>query len=535
MSRFNEKSSEKFIEKNYEGDISYKLTPEMELYTLVCTSALQPTFYVPNTNDQLNKIKSALRRVDPLFAAQLAVYARERMYLRTIPLILTIELTKLYKKQDDLVRRLVRRVVQRADEITELLAYYVKSNKKEPKEVEAKGDHIIYKNIYGLSNQLNKGLKDIFESGRFDEYQYAKYNRETEIKLRDALFLSHPKPKDQKQKDLFNKIANNNLETPYTWEVELSKAGQEGRGDKKEVWEELLDSGKLGYMALLRNLRNFVQVGVSNFHMEKVAERISNYNEVKRSKQLPFRFLSAYRSLGQDIMVRSSWGRKDEPKDGDFVCPPIFLEALEKAVKFSIENIPMFENENVLIATDVSGSMQRTISPRSQITNYDIGALMAMLLQTRCATATAGMFGDTWKVLYDLPKDNVLRSTNEIHRREGEVGYSTNGWKVLEWAVRLAKMDSQTFERIMIFTDCQMWNSSGSEKGSINSHWKEYKKLVPESKLYLFNLAPYGGTPIDMRNGDVHLISGWSDRIFNVLADIERGGESLDEIKEIKL
>ena len=112
MARFNVKASKKYLDKNHEGATSYKLTPEMELYSMVCASALQPSFYVPNTNDQLNKIKSALRKVEPEFAAKLAVYAREKMYLRTIPLVLTVELTKLYKGQDDLIRRLTRRVVQ---------------------------------------------------------------------------------------------------------------------------------------------------------------------------------------------------------------------------------------------------------------------------------------------------------------------------------------------------------------------------------------------------------------------------------------
>ena len=247
MSRFNMPATKKYIEKNHEGDVSFKLSPEMELYSMVCTSALQPKFYVPNTNDQLNKIKTAISRVDPLFVAKLAVYAREKMYLRTIPLVLTVELAKIYKGNDNLIRRLTKRVVQRADEITELLAYYVKANKKEPKVVKTEGNHVTYKTIHGLSNQMNKGIKDLFESGKFNEYQLAKYNRKTDIKLRDALFLSHPKPQNQEQKDLFNKLANDDLDIPYTWEVELSMAG-EIRGDKREVWEKLIDSGFEGWI-----------------------------------------------------------------------------------------------------------------------------------------------------------------------------------------------------------------------------------------------------------------------------------------------
>ena len=413
------------------------------------------------------------------------------------------------------------------------MSYYVKANKKEPKVVKTKGNHTTYKTIHGLSNQMNKGIKDLFESGKFNEYQLSKYNRKTEIKLRDALFLSHPKPQNQEQKDLFNKLANDDLDIPYTWEVELSMGG-EIKKSKKETWEELIDSGKLGYMALIRNLRNFVREGISNEHIYKVAERLSDYEQVKRSKQLPFRFLSAYRALGQNPARRSYWDGGEEEYSSNVVnCPPVLLEALEKAVFASIENISMFdEDEDVLIATDVSGSMQHTFSERGTTQLFDIGTLMAMLLQTRCANATVGMFGDTWKVLDDLPKFNVLAGTNEIHKREGEVGYATNGWKVLDWALKSGKK----YDRIMIFTDCQMWNHGDRWGGNtINELWNKYRKFSPETKLYLFNLNSYGGSPLDMRDGNVNLISGWSDRIFEVLWNIEQGGSSLDEIKEIIL
>jgi hypothetical protein len=523
MARFNKKAGEKFRTKNFEDETSFKTSPEMSLYLVVCTSALQNTFY-SSVDNQISEIQELIRRVDPMFVAQLAVYARTRMNLRSIPLVLTVELAKA-SNMPGLVKRLVSGVVQRADEITELLSYYVKSNSIQPMPVPDE-DGVYngkYKTLYKLSNQIKKGIKDVFESDRFNEYQYSKYNRDTEIKLRDALFLTHPKPRDQKQTDLFNKIANDSLEIPYTWEVELSKAGQEGK-DKRVVWEELIDSGKLGYMALLRNLRNIIQVGVSTEHLYKVAKRISNPEQVRKSKQLPFRFLSAYRSLGNETMTKYGIGEfSDTPKE-----VAMLNRALEEAVKVSIENIPMFENENVLIASDVSGSMQEPVSARSTIQLFDIGILMSSLMKFKCAESVVGIFGDTWKVLDDLP-EKVLECCNYMHSREGEVGYSTNGWKVLDWA-----LDTNTrFDRIMIFTDCQMWDSTGG--GSfINNLWKEYSKRYPESKLYLFNLAPYNrGTPIDMRKGNVYLISGWSDAVFSVLSNIERGASALDEIKEL--
>lgn len=99
--------------------------------------------------------------------------------------------------------------MNRADEITELLACYELLNEREGT-----------KKLNRLSKQLQKGLALAFN--RFDEYQFAKYNRNTGVKLRDALFLVHPKAKDEGQQALFDKIVQNTLQTPYTWETELS-------------------------------------------------------------------------------------------------------------------------------------------------------------------------------------------------------------------------------------------------------------------------------------------------------------------------
>lgn len=506
-------------EKMFTGSSNSKMSPEMELYFIVCTSMLTPTYYIPNTNDQLNRLKARIKQVNPLFVAKLAIYAREKMYLRTIPMVLTAELTKIHNG-DSLIRKLTGRIIQRADEITSMLEIYTKANQRISKKPSEGATKVLNK----LSNQLRKGIGDAFL--KFDEYQFAKYNRKKDITLLDALRLVHPKPDNADRSKLFKKIKENTLKIPYTWEVELTKAGQEGR-DKGEVWEELIKSGKLGYMALLRNLRNFLTTNVSEVALQMVAERLSDPKQIKRSKQLPFRFLSAYRMLAGNPTYRSWGGSVHENQipniDNNFL--PIILDALEVATLYSADNIPSFNDADILLASDVSGSMQITISEKSVIQNYDIGALLMMLVQTKCASSNVGMFGDNWKVLDDLPMENVLRATNDIHKREGEVGYSTNGYKVLEWA----NENNIKYDRIMMFTDCQMYG------GNINKQWDEYKEKYPKAKLYLFNLQPYGQVPLKIKNNDVYLISGWSDKIFDALDSLEKGQDVLNEINEIQL
>lgn len=504
--KFNFLRKEKNVVTNYEGAKAFTMTPAEELYSAVVTTGLSNANYEKG-NDRLQRIQSLIKKNDPEFVAKLAVYARNDMYLRSIPLVLATELAK-QTSGTDLVSKTVDGVVKRADEITELLAYYQLANERTET-----------KKLNKLSKQIQKGLVKSFN--KFDEYQFAKYNRNGEVTLKDALFLVHPKAKDEGQQVIFNKIVNDTLDVPYTWEVELSVLGQTKFADEaerkstfKNKWEELIFSNKLGYMATLRNIRNILEAEVSSEAMEKVCKYLADEKAVKSSKQLPFRFLAAYRELKT---INSKYLSS-------------ILEALEDAVTVSAQNIKGFGfDTSVVIAADVSGSMQQPVSAKSKVLLYDIGLLMSMILQSQCKNVITGIFGDTWKRV-PMPKDGILRNVNEFYKREGEVGYSTNGYLVLEDLIR----KREKADKIMIFTDAQLWNSNGT-RNSFEDSWNRYKAIAPDAKLYIFDLAGYGRQPLDIRKNDVYLIAGWSDKIFDVLNALEDRKSAVAMIKKVVL
>jgi 60 kDa SS-A/Ro ribonucleoprotein len=449
------------------------------------------------------------------------------MHMRSVPLVLVTELAALHSG-DNLVARVTAGVINRADEITELLACYETLNKRTGT-----------KKLNRLSKQLQKGLSTAFN--RFDEYQFGKYNRDGAIKLRDALFLVHPKAKDELQQLLFNKIVNNTLQTPYTWETELSALGQFNfdSDEAKAIafrakWEELIDSGKLGYMALLRNLRNIQEAGVSYPHFEKVCARLADADEVAKAKQFPFRYLAAYRELiAQDTAtpIKGLTKKLSALLLGNKGYTGELLDALERAVQASAANVKGFDYETrVLLACDVSGSMQTPVSAKSKILLYDVGLMLAMLLQSRCKNVEVGMFGDSWKTIA-VPRNNILGNVQEFYRREGEVGYSTNGYLVIKDILqRRVQLD-----KVFLFTDAQLWNSNNTAD-HIQTLWLRYKAEVsPGAKLYLFDLQGYGKVPLQILRNDVYLIAGWSDKVFEVLAALENGSSALDAINNIEL
>ena len=536
MARFNEQRTNPRKTKNKEGALAFTMTPEMDLYSQVCTASLQPKFYSPKAGDQLSRLRETISKVDPELVCKLAVYAREKMYLRSVPLVLLVELLKNFnegnqtgKRDPKTLKKSTTRVIQRADEITEILSYFAHAN-----------DRKDAKKLGKLPNALKNAVAESFH--KFDEYQLAKYNRDGAVKLRDALFLTHPKPVDDQEKALFKKLVDDGLAELYTWEVEFSKLGQQNFSSEEAKnkafsakWTELIESNKLGYMALLRNLRNILKYGASKDLVKLVCDKISDPTAVQKSKQLPFRFWSAYRSLeGNEPKGHYGYGYSAPSRDTSNLDPfavQSLNKALEKAVKASVANLKGFGDETrVLIASDVSGSMQQPISPKSQVMQYDIGLLLGQLLQTKCKNVVSGFFGDTWKVK-NFSTGDVLNNTLELYRSEGEVGYSTNGYKVLQW------LNTKNIEvdKVMIFTDCQLWNSNGGN-ATMNSEWQKYRTRFPNSKLYLFDLSGYGTSPLDIvTEKNVHLISGWSEKIFEVMEAIENGGNAIDFVKNIKL
>ena len=646
---YNEQLRCNHLTTNHEGALAWRMTPEWELYTTVVTTmGVEDKFY-EGGEERVRRIADLVRKVKPEFVAQLAVYTREEMHLRSVPLLLLVELDCCHQG-DTLVSKAVGRTIQRADEITELLMCYLwRSGKPD---------------LSGLSSQLRKGLAEAFN--KFDEYQFAKYNRKNRmVTLRDALALVHPKPKDDRQADIFRKIKSDTLETPVTWETELSAVGQrhfdseeEKEEAKREVWRKLVQSHRLGYMATLRNLRNMLGLGMDEETMQMVCNYIANPEAVRKSKQLPFRFLSAFLELNNrekeaksrlllqrlqakmfrigcrieavrdkvekmrqgDFykMVRvvkrfhvknansianlanvpmelasrlhkmhnsyrtRKWKHVDHPsmKDMEFLqrqeetlkklqqqeemlakeCEKMVplveeeekqiqedyenlqwnldsiigdnvLQSLESAVCHAAENIPGFdENTRVLLASDTSGSMLQPVSKNSSVMRYHIGLLLSMMMQHRCKNAVAGIFGDEWLDI-EMPSDSILQNTLDLIWLEGQVGYSTNGYKVIEWLIQ----EHREMDKVMLFTDCQLWNSDvWANDARLAEYWDRYKREVaPHARLYIFDLAGYGQSPISMVRDDVFCIAGWSDKVFDILAAVERGKSAIDEIRRI--
>lgn len=389
------------------------LDAEQELRRAVMACLLWEDQFYEDGQSIAGRIEDLVGRVAPEKVASIAVEARNKHNLRHVPLLLTSALAKTASgRADGLVSDVVEGVVQRADELAELVSIYWKSGKRP------------------LSAQLKKGLARTFN--KFSAYSLAKYNRNNSVKLRDVLFLVHPKAKDQAQQKVFNQLAKNELPTPDTWEVALS-----GGEDKKATWERLLREGKLGYMALLRNLRNMESVGVNRSLVVEAILGRKNGAE----KLLPFRFIAAARAA------------------------PSFEVALDKALLENIKELPKLKGTTAVLV-DVSGSMTVGLSSKSDLSRMDAAAALASVINAE-----------------DLRVFSFSYNLKEVPARRGMAGVEAIKWSqqhggtALAQAIHTINKNLPNIDRLIVITDEQATDG-----------------VVPQpvcKKSYMINVASY--------------------------------------------
>lgn len=525
--KFNKKNKGNDTFVNYMGAKAYQMSAEMELYSAVVTCMVDDSYYESDA-DRLCRIKNLIAKCSPEFVAKLAVYARTQMYLRSVPVILVVELAKLHIG-DSLVRNAVNGVVKRADEIKEILAYYQLANNR--KDV---------KKLNRLSKQIQKGLSDAFN--KFDEYQFAKYNSATQVKLRDAIFLVHPKAKNENQQAIFDRIVSGKLATPYTWETELTKLGQKAYRSEREKakmiadkWEELVISGKLGYMAILRNIQNILTKGTEHA-LDEAIRILTDSGRIRTSKQMPFRYLSAY------IKIASLTSKKELSEIEKSRIEKV-TNALNIAVSASCANISVVGGHTAILS-DNSGSMYGDRGGKSLVTamskrkSADIANLFAVLYWNKCRDTYVGLFGDRLVDANLKRLSDVFENFKIINNAARKCGMSTERgiFDYMEGLIKSKKM----VDRIVIFSDCQVgdkcnwYDDNGNNGKNFNQLLQIYMKINPAVMVYTIDLLGYGKS-MTKDCGNVIYISGWSEKIFDLIYYVEQGSTVVDEIMKTEL
>jgi TROVE domain len=334
--------------RTHEGASARTFGPEAQLRRSVMNCMLWEDQFYEDGEAIADRIQAIVPKVAPETVAAIAIDAREKMKLRHAPLLIVREMAA-SERHRPLVASTLERVIQRPDEMTEFLAIYwsdviglQQQRKKRP-----------------VPAQVKKGLAKAF--AKFDAYQLAKYDRDGPVRLRDVLFLTHAKPASGDQAKVWKQLVDGTLESPDTWEVNLSAGAS-----KKETFERLIADNKLGALALLRNLRGMLGAGVAK---KTIASAL---DAMRTDRVLPYRFVAAARYA------------------------PDFEPELEKAMFRALEGHAKLEGETRLLI-DVSGSMGAPMSARSEMLRVDAACGLAALAREICEDVEVFTFSNAVK------------------------------------------------------------------------------------------------------------------------------------------
>lgn len=415
--------------------------PVAQLERQVATCMLfEDTFYEKGSEIAAG-IAASCATVPVQEIADCAVKAREDFKLRHVPLFLLAQLNKRRNEVPGLLAKTVERVIQRPDELAESLAILSKVEGKPVKRV--------------MSHGFENGLARAFR--KFSPYQLAKWNRDSAIKLRDVLFLTHAKPKDADQAATWKALVEGTLAAPDTWEVALSAGA-----DKKATWERLLAESRLGYMALLMNLRNMTEAGVDRMLVEA-----SLLNGASGSRALPFRFVSAAKAA------------------------PAFAQALSDGMLAAIDTTAKLPGVTYFLL-DVSGSMDAALSAKGTLTRLEAAGALGVLLREVAQACRVFTFSLRLEEVANL---RGLALVSGMSRSQEHSGTHLAG------ALATMKAKLPAPDRLVVITDEQSHDGIMALPAGVNG--------------YVVNVAPYR-PGLDVSGGWVR-INGFSERVVDFI------------------
>lgn len=257
------------------------------------------------------------------------------------------------------------------------------------------------------------------------------------------------------------------------------------------------------YMAILRNLRNILEAGVDKPHRNKVFKAIAYRNAVLKSRQLPFRFLSAYKEL-------SKLGITDSAA----------LDALESAIDASLANLRPIPGKSV-IAIDVSGSMSSHISDKSDIRCCEIAMLIGLIANRLCESAVVYTFDTRIQKLSVPKRSGLLYAATHESRCGGGTDMDLPFTQMLK--------DKIDCDRVIIISD-NMCNSGGSYycHQTVQTLADRYRRdSGNDIWVHAIDLMGYGTQ--QFAGPKTNIVAGWSEKVFDFIVLAEQGEGSLEK------
>jgi 60 kDa SS-A/Ro ribonucleoprotein len=549
----------------HQGGVGFTQTPEKELIGILATG-LDNTYY-ENENDRDKRFAEVFGKVakkDKEFAAKSLVYARTKYGQRTVTHRGAVELIP-FLQGDPLGKRFFSKrnrnrneggIVYRLDDMTEILACYLAKNGADAP----------------IPNALKKGFKDAIE--HMDAYQLAKYQMKNKaVSLVDIVNLVHPRETEVQGTvvvplDVFKKaVKGTKFEKEVAWGTEAVsaegvkvpalqalvlgvlkqfntvedknteagkkvaeavKAGELTQEEadvqlneaKTENYKELIETKKIGYLALLRNVRNILKTGDTDL-LNKACELLVEPTFIKKSLVWPHQI-----DLALEVMLVEFSGRQLQKVS----------EALGTAYERSIPNLKeLLPEGRTAVVFDTSGSMEGGWSGKLNVGKTPINASPAQKAALVAATFAKGIGADVYhfanyaaEIKGWNPTDSVNTLKREFESHNGEVGHGTQFGSCFDLFARL----NRTYDRVVIISDCQ---DGGWHGNSFEGQLKSYGSKFGTPYVYIIDITGYAN--VSGKPGSrVFRLQGYSQHIYEHMPKVEINPNIvIEEIRQINI
>lgn len=508
MARYNVKAKPTVLPVvNHEGGKGYQYDSKSELVAMLATG-LDNKYYekLGERETRLSDVIADVAKTDKTFVAKALVYARTVMGQRTVTHFGAVELAKALAGDGLGAKFFSKRarkanaggIIYRLDDMLEIAACYQARNPGKQ-----------------LSNAIKKGFKAALEAA--DEYELAKYQaKNRDLSLVDIVNLVHPKP-SEKMTPVFAKLMKGELKQFNTVEDKNTKAGQEVAAKvkageitaeeatvelntaKEDNFAELIKERKIGYLALLRNLRNILKTGAKTEIVNGACELLTDAKLIKQSLVFPHQI-----DLALEILLDEFGGQANA-----------FVKALNTAYELSIPNLTeLFKTGKTAVVFDSSGSMSSAIQLANRNNGSEAAIAKAALIAATLAkgiNADVFHFADRCDAIKFNPLDTVNTLKNQFLAKQGSVGYGTAFNSIMRTL-------NGKYDRVFVISDMQGADMLDSKEYS-NTH------------IYSVDITGYG-TTMFKPGSKVYKIFGYSSDIYELIKKVEIDPQAL--IKEIE-
>lgn len=484
---------------NEAGGTAYNFSPKHALAQYAATGCFSQTFYA-DASEQLEKVLELTKELDAEFIAKVAIYSREKGFMKDMPALLVAVLTT---KDKALFERAFPRVIDNG----KMLRNFVQI---------MRSGVVGRKSLGSLPKRL---VREWFENRKAETI--FKQSVGQSPSFADILKMVHTKPQDTEKEALYGYFIGRDIDADKL--PEIVKAFEKFKnGDSAEVpaipfqmltalplstkdWTEIARNA--GWTMTRMNLNTFQRHGVfqDKEMVKRIANRLRDGEAIKKAKVFPYQLLSAYSAASNN---------RDIPRE--------ITEALQDAMEIATENVPVI-NSKVYVLPDVSGSMGSSVTgyrkgATSTVRCIDVAGLVASAILRKNPTAEVLPFENDVVDIALNPRDSVMTNAQKLAKIGGG---GTNCSAPLR---QLNKAKAQG-DLVIYVSDNESWMdkqrtwNSGTET---MKQWNSFQSRNKEAKLVCIDIQPYATTQVQER-ADILNVGGFSDQVFNLVSEFANG------------